>query len=467
MAPAATDSRVTRLADVVPFRGLRYNPGTVPDLAPVISPPYDIISAGEQKRYHDRHPLNAIRLDFDIMLPEDDAANNRYTRAAASLGQWIADKSLLPETSPAFYLCREEFLLGDGSTGIREGFFALVRLAEFSEGVVLPHEETASGPKADRLRLMQATGANLSAIYCLYSDPGHAVIETLKKSRTEKPDIFLTDDAGTNHSLWVVDDPGTTAAVNAVFADKTLLIADGHHRYETALAYRNERRTEEGANTKGDMPYDFLMVYLSDMDNTGKSILPIHRFVSGLGGDTIEEMIPALSKKFELLEIKGSDGSGKPGEDKSSTDERQQQMIKMMSQANHDHNIFGMYLPGNDSYYLLTGRTARPMIGSEENPKSEPYRSLDVAVLDRLILAEALGIHAGGVNENARVRFVERTEKAFSEVASHGLDVAFFLNPAGMQDIKEVAEAGDKMPQKSTYFYPKPVTGLVFRSFRF
>ncbi|MHB8858957.1 MAG: DUF1015 domain-containing protein [Thermoleophilia bacterium] len=473
------------MADVVPFRGLRYNREAVSDLSQAISPPYDIISPSEQRRYHEKNPFNAIHLDFGMEKPADSESDNRYTRAAGLLRKWLSDRVLLPEDAPAFYLCREEFRLGDGSTASREGFIALIRLADFSEGVVLPHEETASGPKADRLRLMQATEANLSAIYCLYSDPEHTVIGELREGAGAKPEVQLKDEAGTVHSLWVVDDPEHTAAVNSFLADKTLLIADGHHRYETALAYRDERRAmEEGAgggaeDSPNGRPYDFLMVYLTDMDSTGPAILPIHRFVSGLDATTAENLPAALSEKFEVTEIAGGeDGAPAAGNSGEATraqvtgDTRPGDLIAAMNAAGSDRNAFGMYLPATGGYYLLTGREPRPMFedtadGSRQGGKSAAYRSLDVAVLDRVILDEVMGIRPGGANESARVRFVERTEKAFEEITKPGFDAAFFLNPTSMQEIKAVAEAGEKMPQKSTYFYPKPVTGLVFRSFSY
>ncbi len=465
---------LTKLADVVPFRGLRYNPEAVPDLSAVISPPYDIISPADQKRLHEKHEFNAIHLDFPLEQPTDNEEENRYTRAAGALRQWVSDRTLLPEAQPAFYLCREEFLLGDGSTAVREGFIAGLRLADFSEGVVLPHEETASGPKADRLKLMQATKSNLSAIYCLYSDPDHTVVEALRKAGGSDPDARLVDEAGTIHSLWVVDAPDATKAVNAMLAGSTLLIADGHHRYETALAYRDERRAADGPGP--DQPYDFMMVYLSDMDNTGQSILPIHRFVSSLDPGSLEDLPSRLENHFHLTELmcagagNGESASNAGGVDDRFPDvgdDRGKQMIAAMAAADKSHNVLGMYLPGRDSFFILKSRSPRPMFDAGVNGKSSAYRSLDIAVLDRVILADILDIRPDGTNSNAGVRFVERTEKALAELGSPGYDVAFFVNPTSMEEIRDVAAAGEKMPQKSTYFYPKPITGLVFRDFRF
>ena len=423
----------------------------MPDLSVAISPPYDIISPAGQKRYTEKSPYNAVHLDFGMEFASDDEANNRYTRAAAALDDWIRRSVLIPEARPAFYFCREEYLDADGTPTVREGFIALVRLAEFSEGKILPHEETAPGPKEDRLRLLEATEANLSPIYCLYSEPDNSSAK-LAAGAGGGPAIDLTDEAGTRHTVWVIDDPGDTGALSASLSAKTLLIADGHHRYETMLAYRNARR--EQRQPAGDMPCDFTMVYLSNMDIDGKSILPIHRFVSGLDDETLAGLAASLEGDFEIHDVPGS-GAG-----------AQQQMIAMMRELDGGRNAFGMYLAGSGSYHVLAARRPRPMIPAGEG-HSAAYRSLDVAVLDRVILAGALGISPAGANPDARVRFMERTGAALAALPDSGCQVAFFVNPTSMEEIKAVAEAGEKMPQKSTYFYPKPLTGLVFRSFRY
>jgi uncharacterized protein (DUF1015 family) len=417
----------------------------------VVAPPYDVISPASQRHFHDKDAYNAVHVDFALEEPGDDDSNNRYTRAAATLSDWVEHNILVPESRPAFYLCREEYQSPDGTPTVREGFIAAVRLSEFTEGKILPHEETASGPKQDRLQLMQATEANLSAIYCLYSEPDNASV-LLAAGIAGDPDIDLTDEAGTRHSVWAIDDPEITAALSASLSEKTLLIADGHHRYETMLAYRNARREQE--NPEGDQPYDFAMVYLSNMDVDGKSILPIHRFVSGLKAETLSALPGALEEDFEIHPVPGG-GTG-----------QQQKMIDMMKELDGVRNAFGMYLAADSSYQVLVGRQPRPML-SDGNGRSAAYRSLDVAVLDRAILSGALGISPDGANPNARVTFMERTSAALEALAGSGCQVAFFVNPTSMEEIKLVAEAGEKMPQKSTYFYPKPLTGLIFRSFQY
>lgn len=448
--PAPTDNNVTKLADVAPFRGLRFNQSMIGDLSQVVSPPYDIISPDEQLRYHNKHARNAIRLDFSLDQPGDDASNNRYTRAAQTLKAWLEDGVLLPESEPAVYCLREEYLAQNGVTATRNGLIALVRLTDFAEGIVLPHEETASGPKQDRLNLMEATEANLSPIFCTYQDDDGAIAATLAPALSAPADISLTDEAGTRHSLWVVDEEQVCNEISEAFSGKTLYIADGHHRYETALAYRDARRDADGPGP--EQPYDYMMIYLSSMEEAGRSIFPIHRFVSGLSPETMSGLQAALAESFTITELPDA------GED------RQQLMLTMMAE-NSDRNLYGMYLRETGAYYVLVARKPRPMIGSAELGRSAAYRSLDVAVLDRVILSDILGIREGGPNATATVRFVERTDKALAETAGLDFQVAFFVNPTTIEEIKAVSEAGEKMPQKSTYFYPKPLTGLVFRSF--
>jgi len=446
------------LAEVIPFRGLRYNLPLAGDAADLVSPPYDIISPDAQRRYHEKNANNAIHLDFGLDEPGDSETSNRYTRAGTALDDWIQRQILTPEPDPAFYLLREDFTGPDGQPAARTGFMAAVRLAEFSEGVILPHEETASGPKQDRLRLMEATDANLSPIFCLYSDPGHEITGALEKAAAamDGPAIDIIDDAGIHQQLWAIRDEQATSQVTKALAEKILLIADGHHRYETALAYRNARRQRDG-DPADPQPYDYLMVYLANMDDSAPQVLPIHRLVCGLAPETVAGLPAMLEKDFEITKF--TDGEGN-----SAAESPASQMIERLSAADSNRNAYGLYLPKQDSYYLLVTRHPRPVL-NDDTGHSAAWRSLEVSVLDRLVLAEIMGIRNNGLNETARVNFVERTDAALAQ--SKDCDAAFFVNPTSMAEIRSVAEAGEKMPQKSTYFHPKPLTGLVFRSFRY
>ncbi|MBE0428819.1 MAG: DUF1015 domain-containing protein [Thermoleophilia bacterium] len=442
---------MTKLAHVIPFRGVRYNQRLIPDLQQVVTPPYDIISPRQQKLYHRLHPLNAIHLDYGLSWKGDGDGDNRYTRAAATLNLWLDEKILVPDPAPALYFLREEFTDPEGQPAVREGFLAAVKLAEFAEGIIMPHEETAAGPKEDRLRLMDATEANLSAIFCLYSDPRQKIVSALRKAAERDADIALAEDGGDRHFLWAISDEDVTSLVTRELAGQSLLIADGHHRYETALAYRNARRRAEGAG--GDMPYDYLMVYLSHVEGSSPSILPIHRLIGGLKEETLARLPELLGPEFEIEE------AGGPGSDRART------MIEKVKTAGRQRNAFGLYLPGQGRYYVLRARSPRPVLDPAATGHSEAWCSLDVAVLDRLVLFDSLEIRPGGLNAGAVVSYVERTGQAIREAEK--CDAAFFINPTSMEEVKAVAETGEKMPQKSTYFHPKPLTGLVFRCFRF
>ncbi|GBE57901.1 hypothetical protein BMS3Abin01_00827 [bacterium BMS3Abin01] len=441
------------MAEVIPFRGLRYNRDAIADLSRVVSPPYDIISPERQKHFHDKHTRNAIHLEYGLELPDDDGDNNRYARAAANLDRWLQDRILVPEPSPAFYFCREEYSIPGGGRAVRDGFIGAVRLVDFSRGIVLPHERTHSGPKEDRLKLLEATGANLSPVYSLYPDADLKVDSLLKEATASRdPDIDFTDEAGTRQMLWVIDDPAITSSLSAALSERNLFIADGHHRYETALAYSQARHAAGDAQ---GLPHDYLMMYLSSLDDESQPILPVHRFVFGLARETLAQWKRKLAGDFHITAVPGSGGDGAAS------------LISSLEAAPADRNAFGIYIAAGDSCYLLTARRPRPLISPDDSDRSPAWRSLDVAVLDRLVFAETLGMTPGGNNAGAGVRYVERTDQALSEIDRGGFDIAFFVRPTTMAEIRSVAQAGDKMPQKSTYFFPKPLTGLVFRSFAY
>lgn len=452
--PAApSDSRMVKLADVIPFRGLRYNQGLVPDLSLVVAPPYDVITPQAQDGYYKKHSHNAVRLDYGAASPADTDSDNSYTRAATALDEWLREKILVADPEPAIYCCREEYVTSEGKPAVRDAIIAAVRVADFSAGRVIPHEETSTGPREDRLRLMEATEANLSPIFCLYPDPANDLDGFLSPSLAAAPDLALTDEHGIRHSLWVVSDTAVIARISGFLSERNILIADGHHRYETALAYRDRRRSREG-NPAGDQPYDFVMAYLSNMDSARGTIMPLHRLVSGLSWETVGELPPLLEERFEVTTVPGGGAGGRKA------------MMSALAGADSRRNVIGLHLPGDDSYHILTGREPRPMIGSDANGRSETYRSLDVTVLDRIILTEILEISTGGINEDAAVEYVEPGRVGAAEAGSHGVQAVFFMRAATLDDIKAITAAGEKMPRKSTYFYPKPLTGLVFRSLK-
>ncbi|RJQ44244.1 MAG: DUF1015 domain-containing protein [Gaiellales bacterium] len=437
--------------EVKPFRGLRYDPDRISSLSNVITPPYDVITPDAQNHFHEKDPYSSIRLDFGHGSDDPRVEGNRYVRAAARLDEWLEAGVLKPDAKPAYYWCREEFRTPDGNAAVREGFFAALGLVDFSHGAVLPHEYTSPGPKADRMALMSATEANLSPIFCLYPDPERELDGLLADHLSRDPDAEATDEAGTRHSLWVIDDDETVDGISSFMAGQRLMIADGHHRYETALAYRDERRGRDGSSEP--QPYDYMMTYLSSGDADDMTILPLHRLISGLTTETLAALPAALEEMFEVEPVSMEEGIDT--------------LLGKMAGRGAERNAFGMHIAGSDNFYLLVARQPRPIIPETAGQPSASWRSLDVAVLDRIILAQVLDIQPGSANEDASVRFVERAETSPEEFAKAEHQVMILLNPTTMEEVRAVSEAGEKMPRKSTYFYPKPVTGLVFRSLRY
>ena len=394
------------MAVVRPLAGLRYDPARAGDVGQLLAPPYDVITAAEQAELYARSPYNVIRL----ILPREA---ERGAAAAQTLREWIAAGILAPDPEPALYLYTQQFSLPDGSTRRRDGLLCRLRLEDFSAGVVHPHERTLPGPKADRLALLRATGANLSAIFGLYARPGEPVRELLAGAELGAP---LVDVSGW-HQLWRVTDAAAIARVEAALADQTIIIADGHHRYETALAYRDEQRGNEAAA--------YILAYLANMEEEGVVILPTHRLVRGAFQPAPADFEKAVSEWFEVMPL--------PAGARRAAGEID-------------------CVVGGHRYRLRVGAGA---VGALRH-FPPVVRTLDVAILHELILERVLGLHAEDL------AFTHDDDEAVAEVELGRASAAFLLNPPTMAQVREVCLAGEVMPEKSTYFYPKLATGLVF-----
>ena len=394
------------MAAVRPLAGLRYDPARAGDVGQLLAPPYDVITAAEQAELYARSPYNVIRL----ILPREA---ERGAAAARTLGEWIAGGILAPDPEPALYLYTQQFSLPDGSTRRRDGLLCRLRLEDFSSGVVRPHERTLPGPKADRLALLRATGANLSAIFGLYARPGEPVRELLGGQKLGAP---LVDVSGW-HQLWRVTDASVIARVQAALAPETIIIADGHHRYETALAYRDQQPGNEAAG--------YVLTYLANMEEEGVVILPTHRLVRGPLGLDAAALEARLGESFVL----------------ESLDPRRRRVAGEID----------CVLPAR-RLRLRAGPAAR------ERLRGLPpvLRGLEVELLRRAILEPILDVRPEGLD------FTHDDEEAIAAVEAGRAAVAFLLNPPSMAQVREVCLAGEVMPEKSTYFYPKLATGLVF-----
>ncbi|HWP64264.1 MAG TPA: DUF1015 domain-containing protein [Candidatus Binatia bacterium] len=438
-----------------PFRALRYDRDAVGDLAAVVSPPYDVISPDEQRRLLERHPRNVVRLDLPPEEP-GDAPDDRYRRAARTFAEWRSDGTLRKDPRPAIYAYEQRYRPpGQHEERTVRGFFARLRLEPFGPGSgVLPHERTLSGPKEDRYRLLRATGANFSPIVGLFEEPSGRAAALLADLGSTPPDLEVRDDNGVLHRLWIVPVQAETgaAASKEPSADRAtellslaganpITIADGHHRYETALRYRDERRMTR--TCEEDPAFDYVLALLLDAHHSPPMVLPTHRVVVGLGEDGVERLLAGLGEFFvvtavepsELVERFGGGGSGPGGAGR-----------------------FGL-LTRRGSALLESRRDAfEPLL-----PRGgDALRRLDVVLLG-VVLEGLCGLDPATVAAGGRLVYTKSAAEAAELVrsGSGGADVAFLLEPTPVADIVAVARDGDVMPQKSTYFYPKPLTGLV------
>ncbi|MBN2232828.1 MAG: DUF1015 domain-containing protein [Deltaproteobacteria bacterium] len=437
---------------IKPFAGTCYNPERVADLAAVVAPPYDVIKETVQAALRARDPHNVIRLilgksvqEKDVERPEAD-----YVNAADTLAVWKRENILVTDPEPALYYLEEEFT-ALGTHYCRTGFIGLLQLDRLPASAVLPHEQTLDGPKADRLRLMQHTRANFSQIFTLYDDPEMVVDETLGAHRTTAaPAMVLPDVDGVARRLWRVTDADAIARVREVLAPQPLFIADGHHRFETALRYR-ELQLAAG-NDDPDAPFQHLMVYCSNMAGPGLAVLPTHRLVSGYNRLTADEFRTRLGDRFTITEVPLA---GDP------PDAGANQLAARLAAAGAGcHFAVMLEQPPRGLLLTLTPAGAARLAGLHP-----ALASLDVTVLHRLLLEEALEISVQDTATQRYISYVQDPVDAFAAVADGRADLAVLLRPTSVYQVKEVAAAGEKMPQKSTFFYPKLLTGLVLYLF--
>lgn len=437
------------MATIKPFKGLRYNIEKVGGLEHVVTPPYDIISDEEQKAYYDKHPNNVIRLEYGAEYETDSELDNRYTRAAAFLRSWIDDGVLQFEDKECLYLYEQRFsFLGQELT--YRGFVTLTQLEEFSKGVILPHEETLSKAKTDRLNLMTATHANFSQIYCLYMDETGKIRSMMEQITKSPADISFTAENDILQNVWIVRDDAIIAAVQAEFADKQLFIADGHHRYETALNFRNKMR-EENSDWKESDLFNYVMMMLVDMDDPGLVVFPTHRLVNNVKIDEVMA-VSLLKDDFDI--------------DKIIVDSKTSMLCDAIAKdlvALKEKKGFALYF-GGEYYYRLSLNDASVMEKYLPD-KSEAYRNLDVTILHTLVLDKIYGIDTENLANQKNLTYTRDPMEAIEAVQNGSQQCAFLLNATKVREIKDVSLAGEKMPQKSTYFYPKLITGIVMNKF--
>jgi len=430
------------MATVRPFRALRYNTHDPLSVALVTAPPYDCISPRERDELYRTHPHNVVRLILGKDLPGDDDAVNKYTRATDLLAKWRSTGILARDLEPALYFYQQEFT-AEGRSYLREGFLARIGLEDFGTGRIFPHEETMAGPREDRLRLLRATRANLSPVLGLFPDPQNAVTALFHKAGLCEPLVQTVDGDGVVHRLFACADAARTRRVAEAMADKPLYIADGHHRYETALAYRRELQAA-GETLGPDHPAASVLMLCVSMHHPGLAVLPTHRVLRGLAGLKMERLRAATEEHFAWQEFVGAEATS----------------TRLMNHlATARGHAFGLYTRDTAKAFLLTLRDARVMDRLADD-HSKPWRRLDVAILDRVLLKHDLPKAVDDASGLA-LSYVHLAQQAFDAVHEDGAAAAILLRPLPVQSLQDVAEGGERMPAKSTYFYPKALSGLV------
>jgi uncharacterized protein (DUF1015 family) len=431
-----------RMAEIRAFRGYRYDLGRVGSLADVVAPPYDVIDPGQQQALYQRSPYNVIRLILNKEQPTDTAADNRYTRAAESLRAWLADDVLLQDSARSLYAYHQEFEV-EGKAYARRGFLARVRLEPFGSGRIFAHEETLAGPKADRLKLFHATGMNLSPIFGLYPDSDGAVMQALDAVTARALPLQATDHLGVVSKLWPVSDQHVVSSVTGLLGPKPVFIADGHHRYETGLRYLEEKRAT-GEVRDDEAPANFILMMLVSMNDPGLIILPTHRLVSAIP-DLRADQLAAILKPYFRVE-------------KTGEGERGARDAWELIEAEGGQGLLGFGTVADGIWQtarLLKTDAMAQLAGNH----SAAWRNLAVSVLHVLALDHLL---AQSLNAKPECKYVHLMSDVLAATAAKECRLAVLVPPATMSDVQQIAGSLEKMPPKSTYFYPKLLSGLVF-----
>ncbi len=439
------------MAVIVPFKGLRYNPEMIDNLDLVVTQPYDKITDEMQEEYYERHPLNFIRIVKGKEYAQDTRTSNVYTRAGNLLGEWERGGILVQDREPCLYAYDQEYTLPTGERRVRKGFIAALRIEEFAQGVVLPHERTHSKPKEDRLNLLKATGTNAGLIFMLYPDPQNRVNGLLAGAKKNSPDMEARAEYGVVHRVWRISDTDTVEKVKREMAEKSLVIADGHHRYETALNYRNWMK-EQNPGCTGDELWNYRMVTLVSMEDEGLTILPTHRLIHSLDGFDLEEFLKASEKFFSIERVESKDRL---------LEEMESRALKHTVQGRRaEEHVFGLY-GGGGRFELLTLRHEKLIGDFVEKDRAPEWKTLDVTICHSLLIEHLLGISKERVAALENIAYIREPEEGIESVDDGECQLAIFLNPTRMDQVKAIAEKGEAMPQKSTDFFPKLISGLV------
>lgn len=444
------------MATVAPFKGLRFNPEKINNLEEVVTPPYDVISEEDGARFLEKNKYNMIQLDLRNTSQDASGDTERYRKARNLFETWIKDGILVRDDRPAMYLYSINYTHPSGRKLTRNGVICLVELAEFSAGIVKPHEKTFEKVIVERLRLMDECRAQFSKVFSIYRDSEQTVIKTLEKSKDPHPLCSIRDHLGNCHTIWRVTDRRAIDSVTRFFAGQPVYIADGHHRYATALGCRNNE-LRKNPSLPPDSPYNFIMMYLCSTEDEGLSILPTHRLLDFPGRLSADECVAGMRAGLHTEEINGA-----------SREVLIAEVLARMNEWNMTSSepVFGLYHAGEDRCFLLTLKGPR-----EEYPAlariKKVLRGLDVVVLSELLIHQLFGVEQKRIMEEKLISYFSDPDEAIDVAVKKSIDddrstpLLFLLNPTRVHQVTSVADSGEFMPHKSTYFFPKILTGLM------
>ncbi|HLJ32941.1 MAG TPA: DUF1015 domain-containing protein [Ktedonobacteraceae bacterium] len=431
------------MANVQPLRGIRYNSEKAGDLSSLVTPPYDVISGGAQEGYYAQSPYNVIRLELGQEHAEDTSLNNRYTRAATTFSEWRLDGVLQQETLPSYYLYQQRFTY-DNQSYTRTSLLARVWLEPWNKRVVLPHEHTLAKARNDRLQLLRACATNLSPVMCLYDDPQGRIRRLLGRYAAQA-EVQITDEVNEGHVLQPIADEQVVASIVDFFLQRQLYIADGHHRYETALQYRDEIRNQRHELLDADAA-NFVLMALIDLDDPGLLVLPTHRLLFNLKPEALQNVTSENLARYFTVKTLGA------------TESSDALLAQLAVEADSSRPALVLSVAGQNWLLSINEQGQQRM---HESGHSAAWNNLDVAVAHTLIIEDILGLNAQDMTAGTNIRYMRDADPTLQAVQTGEAQAAILLNATRVRQMCDVADASDLMPQKSTYFYPKLITGLV------
>jgi len=439
------------MAEIFPFRAFRYNKAVV-DPAKVLTQPYDKITPAMAEKYAAASPYNLIPIEKGKSLPGDTPADNVYTRAAKALDDWIRERVVVQDAAPSMYAYFQEYTVpGTSERRTRKGFIAAGRIEDYSAGVIFRHEQTLSGPKADRLELLRHTETHTGQLFMLYSDPAARIDALLDAAAASKPEVEIRDEYDVAHRLWPITDTRTIETIRREMADKKLVIADGHHRYETALAYRDERRARARASrVDPNAPYEKVMMTLFNSAGKGLTILPTHRVIANVPDFSVAGLRAALAGALDV----NSFSFGSPAERPRAYEEFRRELAR-----GKERRAIGAYAGGGAFHVFALSKSAN--LESLLPEVSPAQRRLDVVLLHRLILERGLKITPDAVRTEKNITYEREMDAAIAAVDSGRAQISFLLNAVDVDTVAEMAMGGEVLPQKSTDFFPKLMSGIT------